>query len=63
MSAFRLVKSMTRSLTVKEQKAIIKYWSQNQDLTESQVIEHWEKKLKMPITRHALMKAMIEHAT
>jgi len=61
MSTFRLVKSMTRSLTAKEQKTIVKYWSKNQELTEAQVIEHFEKKLKMPITRTALMMAMMTH--
>jgi hypothetical protein len=59
MSTFQLVKSMTRSLTEEEQEAIIKFWQENQELTENQVIEHWEKKLGMPVTRTALMMAMI----
>jgi hypothetical protein len=59
VSTFQLVKSMQRSLTEEEQETIIKFWANNPDMTEMQVIEHWEKQLGMPITRHALMKAMI----
>ena len=52
---------MTRSLTEKEQKTIVKYWSKNMNMTEAQIIEHFEKKLGMPITRTALMKAIINY--
>jgi len=57
----QLVKTMTRSLTAKEQKALVKYWSDNKKLSSQKVIEHFEKKLKMSITHHALVKAMITH--
>jgi hypothetical protein len=50
---------MTRSLTEKEQKTIVAYWAKNPKLSSNKVIEHFEKKLKMPITHHALVKAMI----
>lgn len=59
MSTYRLVKSMTRSLTEKEEEEIIKFWEQNETMSEDQVIEHWEKKLGMPLTRTALRKAFI----
>lgn len=52
---------MQRSLTEEEQEAMIKFWQENPELTETQVIEHWEKQLGMPVTRHALMKAMINY--
>jgi len=58
-----MVKSMKRSLTAKEQKTIIAYWSKNENLTEKQVIEHFEKKWKMPITRTALMMAFMTYGT
>jgi 5-formyltetrahydrofolate cyclo-ligase len=61
MSTHQLVKSMTRSLTEKEQKAIVKYWAENKKLSSQKVIEHFEKKLKMPVTHHALVKAMITY--
>lgn len=61
MATLQLVKSMTRSLTVKEQKAIVKYWSENKKLSSQKVIEFFEKKLKMPVTHHALVKAMITY--
>jgi 5-formyltetrahydrofolate cyclo-ligase len=61
MTTFRLIKSMTRSLTVKEQKDIVKYWADNKKLSSNKVIEHFEKKLKMPVTHHALVKAMMTY--
>lgn len=61
MATFKLVKSMTRSLTEKEQKALVKYWTENPKLSSQKVIEHFEKKLKMPVTHHALVKAMITY--
>lgn len=63
MSTFQLVKTMKRSLTVKEQKAMVKYWAENQKLSANKVIEHFEKKLKTPITHHALVKAMLTYGT
>jgi hypothetical protein len=61
VSTFRLVKSMKRSLTEKEQKAIVDFWAKNPKLSANKVIEHFEKKLKMPITHHALVKAMMAY--
>jgi hypothetical protein len=61
MTTLRLVKSMTRSLTAKEQKAIVKYWEANQKLNANQVIKYWEQKLKMPVTHHALVVAMMTY--
>lgn len=52
---------MTRSLTAKEQKAIVKFWENNQELTDVQVIAHWEKLLNTPITHQALAMAMMNH--
>lgn len=61
MTTMRLIKSMTSSLTEKEQKAIVRYWSENKKLSSNKMIEHFEKKLKMSITHHALVKAMITY--
>lgn len=61
MSTFQVAKSMTRSLTAKEQKAIVKFWENNQELTDVQVIAHWEKLLNTPITHQALAMAMMNH--
>lgn len=61
MATFQLVKSMKRSLTAKEQKAIVKYWAENPKLSSQKVIEYFEKKLKMPVTHHAVVKAMMTY--
>lgn len=61
MTTLTVSKAMQRPLTENEAKAIIAWWKEHQDLSEAQVIAHWEDQLGMPITYSALMNAMILH--
>lgn len=52
---------MTRHLTEEEQISIVEFWEKNENMTEDQVIEHFEKVFGMPVTRTAVRMAVINY--
>lgn len=59
MTTLQLAKVMKRKLADDEAKKMAEYWEEHQELTEEQVIEHFEKEFDTPITRAALLNAMM----
>ena len=51
MSTLRLIKSMKRSLTAEEQKAIVKYWSENKKLSSNKVADLSYNSTRMTFSR------------
>lgn len=60
MTTHRLVKSMTRPLTKKEEETLLGWWEDNQDVPIKDVIDKYEGVFKMQITEHAIVKAMMK---
>lgn len=57
---FALVKSMTRKLTDEEAKSVVEFWRNNQELSIDQVVLEFETRLGMPVTKFAVMSAMVD---
>lgn len=60
MSTFRLVKSMNSPLSDEEEEKILSWWEANQEVPITEVIDKFEAELGMPITEHAILKAMMK---
>lgn len=59
MSTYQVIKTMPRSLTDEEAQNLVEWWEEHSDKNIDEVIAHWEKELGIPITKHAVTKAMM----
>jgi hypothetical protein len=60
VTTLTLAKSMTRPLSAEEKQQLLAWWEANQDAPIEEVIEKFEAVFDTPITKHAVMCAMME---